>query len=37
MQTMPNEAMKLERSPFLRAPAVPGERTDERTGYVTYP
>ena len=31
MQTLLNEAMKLERSEFLRA--APGERTDERTGY----
>jgi len=31
MQTLLNEAMKLERSDFLRA--SPGERTDERTGY----
>ena len=31
MQTLLNEAMKLERSEFLRA--SPGERTDERTGY----
>jgi putative transposase len=31
MQTLLNEAMKLERSEFLRA--SPGERTDERAGY----
>jgi len=31
MQTLLNEAMKLERSEFLRA--APGERTDDRTGY----
>jgi hypothetical protein len=31
MQTLLNEAMKLERSEFLRA--APGERTDARTGY----
>jgi len=31
MQTLLSEAMKLERSEFLRA--APGERTDERTGY----
>ena len=31
MATLLNEAMKLERSEFLRA--APGERTDERTGY----
>ena len=31
MQTLLNEAMKLERSEFLRA--SPGERTDERTGH----
>ena len=31
MQTLLNEAMKLERSEFLRA--APGERTDERAGY----
>jgi transposase-like protein len=31
MQTLLNEAMKLERSEFLRA--APGERTDERTAY----
>ena len=31
MQTLLNEAMKLERSAFLRA--GPGERTDDRTGY----
>jgi len=31
MQTLLNEAMKLERSEFLRA--SPGERTDERAGH----
>jgi transposase-like protein len=31
MQTPLNEAMKLERSEFLRA--APGERTDDRAGY----
>ena len=31
MQTLLSEAMKLERSEFLRA--APGERTDERTAY----
>jgi hypothetical protein len=31
MQTLLNEAMKLERSEFLRA--APGERTEERAGY----
>ena len=31
MQTLLNEAMKLERSEFLRA--SPGERTEERAGY----
>jgi putative transposase len=31
MQTLRNEAMKRERSEFLRA--GPGERTDDRTGY----
>lgn len=31
METLLNEAMKLERSEFLRA--APGERTEERTGY----
>jgi putative transposase len=31
MQTLLNEAMKLERSEFLRA--APGERTDERAGH----
>lgn len=31
MQTLLNEAMKLERSEFLRA--APGERTDDRAGY----
>ena len=31
MQTLLNEAMKLERVAFLGA--APGERTDERTGY----
>ena len=31
MQTLLNEAMKLERSEFLRA--APGERTEERTGH----
>jgi transposase-like protein len=31
MQTLLNEAMKLERSEFLRA--APGERTEARTGY----
>jgi transposase-like protein len=31
MQTLLNEAMRLERSEFLRA--APGERTDDRTGY----
>jgi putative transposase len=31
MQTLLNEAMKLERSEFLRA--SPGERTNDRTGY----
>jgi putative transposase len=31
MQTLLNEAMKLERSEFLRA--APGERSEERTGY----
>ena len=30
VQTLLNEARKLERSEFLRA--APGERTDERTG-----
>lgn len=31
MQTLLNEAMKIERSEFLRA--APGERSGERTGY----
>lgn len=31
MQTLLNEAMKLERSEFLRA--APGERSEERAGY----
>lgn len=31
METLLNEAMKLERSEFLRA--LPGERTDDRTGH----
>jgi len=31
MQTLLNEAMKRERSAFLRA--TPGERPDDRTGY----
>ena len=33
MQTLLNEAMKIERGAFLRA--SPGERTDERTGYAS--
>jgi hypothetical protein len=35
MQTLLNEAMKLERSEFL--PAAPGERTDERTQHAAVP
>jgi hypothetical protein len=35
MRTLLNEAMKLERSEFLRA--APGERTDEGTGYANGP